>query len=155
MKTHMATVALAATLAQPATAVTFPTLTTIYVGSGVRDDSSDAGEGIATSFHCTNVSGQAATLRVLVLFAAGNVAGSATVPLAHGETKTLSTHSTNVFVDAADLAPGVFLQQGAVNIEATQSAVFCTAMMVNAALFLPEGIDLHLVRVNPHPGTVE
>ena len=155
MKKYLAAFALAAAFAQPAAAITFPTLTTIYVGSEVRDDSSDSFEGIATAFHCTNVSGQTATVRILALFAAGNVAGSVSTTLAHGETKTVSTHETTVFVEAAEVAPGVFLQQGAVNIEPTQSAVFCTAMMVEAAPFVPQGIDLHLVRVNPHPGTVE
>jgi len=38
MKTKLSIVALAAALTQPAAATTFPTLTTIYIGSGVRDD---------------------------------------------------------------------------------------------------------------------
>ena len=35
MKTTLTAIALAATLVQPAAAVTFPSLTTIYVGAGV------------------------------------------------------------------------------------------------------------------------
>ena len=47
------------------------------------------------------------------------------------------------------------LSSGTVNIEATNSGVFCTAMIVDAASGNVDGVDLHLVRVNPHPGTVE
>jgi len=49
MKHHIAATALAATIARPAAAVTFPSLTTIYVGSGVYDDGGAANSGIATS----------------------------------------------------------------------------------------------------------
>jgi hypothetical protein len=42
MKTKLSAITLAVALAQPAAAVTFPTLTTIYVGSGVYDDSDAA-----------------------------------------------------------------------------------------------------------------
>ena len=143
--------ALAAALAQPAAAITFPSLTTIYVGSGVT-----SGTPSATSFHCTNVSGVAATIRYLVLDTDGSVAGSITRNAAHGATITASTRETNAFEDTDNLiTPGVGIYQGGVNIELTQSGVFCTAMLVDQSAFEPSGIALHLVRVNPHPGTVE
>jgi hypothetical protein len=143
------------TLAQPAAAVTFPTLTTIYVGSGVYDDNSNDNLGVATSIHCSNVSGISVQVRVLILGFAGAVEGSQTRNLAHGATETFSTHQTIIFADVAgDLTTGG-VEQGVVNVEATNSAVFCTAMIVDAATAIPNGIDLHLVRVNPHPGTVE
>jgi hypothetical protein len=47
------------------------------------------------------------------------------------------------------------ISQGVVNIESTQSGVFCTAEVLDAAASAPTGIARHLVRVNPHPGTVE
>ena len=69
----------------PAPAITFPGLTTIYVGSGVYDNGGSAFEGIATSVHCTNVSGQAATFRVAFLSNAGVVVKSTTpVTMLHG-----------------------------------------------------------------------
>ena len=156
MKTTFAAFTLAATLAQPAAAVTFPTLTTIYVGSGVYDDGSADENGQATSIHCSNVSGVSVQVRVLVLNNAGSVAGSRTVELAHGVTLTFSTHQTRFFSDGiADLnTPGV--SQGVVNVEATNSGVFCTAVLVDALNVPPIFMSpLHLVRVNPHPGTVE
>ena len=157
MKTYLAAVALAAALAQPAAAVTFPTLTTIYVGSGVYDDGSINDNGEATSIHCSNVSGVSVQLRVLILSPIGTVAGALTHTLLHGRTVTFSTHATVIFLGDVDtsLATG-FVTQGAVNVEATNSAVFCTAAVIDAEGNPPAfSMPLHLVRVNPHPGTVE
>jgi hypothetical protein len=41
------------------------------------------------------------------------------------------------------------------NVESTQSGVFCTAAIIDAELGPNYGSSPHLVRVNPHPGTVE
>jgi hypothetical protein len=156
MKRLVAAIALAAALAQPAAAITFPSLTTIYVGSGVTSGDALGPSGTATSFHCTNVSGVTATIRYLVLQPDGALAGSISRTAAHGATITASTHETIVFNDSAnEISQGIAIEQGGVNIESTQSGVFCTAMIVDAAAGVPAGIDLHLVRVNPHPGTVE
>ena len=64
-------VALATALLQPAGAITFPTLTTIYVGSGVYDDGGGTFVGEATSIHCSNVSGVSVQGRVLILGPSG------------------------------------------------------------------------------------
>ena len=145
-------------VAPTASATTFPTLTTIYVASGVTNSEGAANTGVATVIHCSNVSGTTASIRFQVLNFNGLAAGAPitdTVP--HGFTHTVSTHLTAAFTEDTPgaLSPGVGIAQGAINIESTQSAVFCTAMIVDAAEIVPNGIDLHLVRVNPHPGTVE
>ena len=49
MKKYFAAVAFAAALSQPATAVTFTKLTTIYVGTGVVDLGSGSEVGIAST----------------------------------------------------------------------------------------------------------
>ena len=93
MKPYLAAVALVAALAQPAAAVTFPTLTTIYVGTGVRDAT-----GVHTVFLCSNVSGLTAGIRIVVLEGNGTVAGSyqlLTVP--HGALLTVVTSSSGLF----------------------------------------------------------
>ena len=156
MRTMLSAVALAAALAQPAAAVTFPSLTTIYVGSGVYDDGSSGSSGVATSIHCSNVSGVSVQLRVLILGQTGEVESSDTHTLAHGATETFSTHFTVIFDDVNnDLATGA-VTQGVVNVEATNSAVFCTAAVIDAGQPpIDFSMPLHLVRVNPHPGTVE
>lgn len=153
MKRHLAAVALAATLAQPAAAVTFPSLTTIYVGSGVYDDGGSAALGNATAIHCSNVSGVAASVRVLILSQSGTVVGSGTQPLQHGQTLVFTTHAVSAFVQF--LLNTGSLKTGVVNVESTQSAVFCTAMIVEADSVDLNGVQIHLVRVNAHPGTVE
>jgi hypothetical protein len=156
MRKSFVALAVAAALAQPASAITFPTLTTIYVGSGVVDSGSPHEQGIATSINCSNVSGVEVQVRVLVLNLDGTAAGSLTVHLAHGATATFSTHETFVyFEDIGNLNTGAVLR-GVVNVEARNSAVFCSAAVVDAAGLPPSfAIPIHLVRVNPHPGTVE
>jgi hypothetical protein len=156
MKNYIAAFALTAALAQPASAITFPSLTTIYVGSGVYDDGSVTGVGEATAIHCSNVSGVGVQVRVLVLDVLGAVAGSETTSLAHGRTVSFSTHRTVVYFDSASNLETGSVLQGVVNVEATNSAVFCTAVVLDAANEKPVYMSpLHLVRVNPHPGTVE
>jgi hypothetical protein len=151
MKTTLTAFALAATLAPPAAAVTFPSLTTIYVGSGVRDDQGT--NTIATAFFCTNVSGVTASVRFLILSVDGAVAQFGTVPVAHGATHTIVTNPIAGFLSNSNFAAGP-IGQGAVNIESTQSAVFCNALIMHR-VNVGEGVPLHLVRVNPHPSTVE
>jgi hypothetical protein len=137
--------------ATPAPATTFPSLTTIYVASGVFDDGGGINAGVATSVHCSNVSGQSAQVRVLVLQTTGAVARVNTQTVLHGNTQTFSTHETGFVIEAG---MGTGFVQGVLNVESTQSAVFCSAMIVPAAA-PQEGVALHMVRVNGHPGTIE
>ena len=150
MKRLIAATAVAAAFAQPASAITFSKLTTIYVAGGVTDTGA-----VATSFLCTNLSGQIATLRIAILHPfTGNVIDSFTGSFSHGTASAISTRETAIFSTEESMASGI-VTQGAVNIESTQSGVFCNAMIVDAAANVPNGIALDLVRVNPHPGTVE
>ena len=123
MRKHFAAVALTAALAQPASATTFPSLTTIYIGSGVFDDGAAANAGIATSIQCSNVSGVPAQMRVVFLNAGGAVEGTPiTFNLSHGAQLPTSTHQT-VFIENSATTGAM---QGTVNVESTQSGVFCT-----------------------------
>jgi hypothetical protein len=146
-----AAAAFAAVLGQSAQAVTFPSLTTIYVVSGVYDDGGAMEAGFATSVLCTNVSGQVAQVRFLFLGIGGGVEGTHTEMIPHGATRAVSTHATEFFEFA--LGTGA-VAQGAANIESTESAVFCSAMIVDAAS-VADSVALHMVRVNAHPGTIE
>ena len=137
--------------ATPSPSTTFPSLRTIYIASGVYDDAGADNAGIATSVHCSNVSGQSAQVRVLALDNFGNVLGANTQTALHGGTLTFSTHATS-FVEFP-LSTGV-VNQGVLNVESTQSAVFCSAMIVDAA-FVHNAVALHMVRVNGHPGVIE
>ena len=152
MKMRFAAIVLAATLAQPAAAVNFPSLTTIYVGAGVESFSTDT----ATILHCSNVSGVSVNLRFLFLTNDGNtIAGSHTaINVSHGQTYRVATQPTTFSEDFV-FVPALSISGGVVNIESTNSAVFCTAKVINPVVFGPSGFALPMVRVNPHPGTVE
>ena len=153
MKKYLAAAALAAALAQPASATTFPSLTTIYVASGVEDDGGGPDTGMATTMHCTNVSGVTTQIRIVVLeVRALSREASIFLAFTHGRSLRVSTHLTFFGVEA-NLATGP-VQNGAINVESTQSGVFCTFAVVSAAV-PAGGMPLHAVRVNPHPGTVE
>jgi hypothetical protein len=154
MKKLVVVTALVATLGQPADAITFPSLTTIYVGTGLRDDGGGQFDGIATVIHCSNVSGVTASVRFLMLTSAGSVGFSHTTSLNHGATFIAGTHNTVAYVENQSLG-GAASNNGVVNIESTQSGVFCMANTIDAASTSPTGVPLRLVRVNPHPGTVE
>jgi hypothetical protein len=90
-KTHLAAVALTAALVQPASAVTFPSLTTIHVGTGVSDSGSAFELGDATVFQCSNVSGFTANIRILLLHENGALAGQRTETVLHGQSLGTAT----------------------------------------------------------------
>jgi hypothetical protein len=60
-----------------------------------------------------------------------------------------------LFGDEGLTTTGAILDGGIIAVQSTQSAVFCTAMIVDAAASTISGIELHMVRLNAHPGTVE
>src|SRR5688572_11777168 len=98
MKTTLTAIALAAALAQPASATTFPTFRTIYVVPGLQD-SGTSSSNTATAVSCSNVSGQTAEMRFLILDGGlTKVDGTATV--AHGADITLATQNVNSILEA-------------------------------------------------------
>ena len=111
--------------------------------------------GVATVFQCSNVSGNTAQIRILALEATGVVVGSVVRAVSHGASFGAGTHNTVFFPEDELLAEGGVIFRGTVNIESTQSGVFCQAYVTDAAASVPNVVQLHLVRVNPHPGTVE
>ena len=111
------------------------------------------GQNYATVFGCTNVSGKNTFIRLLILNFNGSVNKTITIQLSHGQSNFFLSRSVPGFIGNI-LATGV-VTQGTVNIEATESAVFCTALLLDATTDGPNGVTLDLVRVNPHPGTVE
>jgi hypothetical protein len=156
MKQYLAAVSLAAVLAQSAEATTFPSLTTLYVVGGVISAGTD-NTGPQTVFQCSNVSGVTTSIRFLVLNPSGAVLNSHIFEaVQHGSTINVSTHFTVAYAIELELLPAATgVNSGVVNIESLQSAVFCTAAIIDGAAAVPDGVSPHLVRVNPHPGTVE
>ena len=141
--------------ATPARAITFPALTTIYIASGASDHSPGVA-GRATFVTCTNMSGLTASVRYQFRGGSGTLLAGGTLLLSNLATHSITTEGS-VFLTQISLPTGAFFG-GTVQILSTQSAVYCSAMLINATTVLDggaEGIALHMVRFNPHPGTVE
>jgi hypothetical protein len=151
MKTTLAAIAVAAALAQPASAITFSKLTTVYVAAGVEDAGTLA--DTATVVYCSNVSGVAANVRVLILNIGGSIALNETRTLNHGSGFGISTQ--NVYALGETPVGTELIGSGTLNVESTQSGVFCSAWLMDTKTHGPSGVPLHLVRINPHPGAVE
>jgi hypothetical protein len=104
---------------------------------------------------CANVSGVPVSIRVAAFEFSGFKKADVTINnVGNAAVRTFSTHSTVLYSEDVVLHTGS-LSQGVINVEATNAAVFCTATMESASLDYPEAVDLHVVRVNPDPGTVE
>ena len=122
MKRYSLAVALAvfAILSGSAVAVTFPSLTTIYIGSGARDSAQGPNLGLATVIHCSNVSVLTASVRILLLHSNGSMAGVHTFnSVVHGSTVSLATHPVAAYY-STDLNV-LEINSGVVNIEVRHS----------------------------------
>jgi hypothetical protein len=150
----VATIALAGPV--PVRATTFPVLTTIYFAAGVVDNSLSEEFGINTAIDCSNLSGQSANVQYMFRRKDGTIAGHILISLANLRAQTVTTTGNVDFLDEIELETGV-LFGGTVQVQSTQSAVYCSAMLTNAngGETGPAGVALHMVRLNPHPGTVE
>jgi len=127
----------------------------LYRISGVRDSGNGAEVGQATSFHCSSVSTVNETLVIRVRDFNGAIVGARSITIGPNRTRTLSTHFTRMFFEDATVSPGEVINQGSAEILATSIQVFCSAMIVDAEVNLPEGIALHLVRFNAISGSQE
>jgi hypothetical protein len=131
-------------------------LKTIYRVSGLTDSGNVANVGVATTFHCTSFSTVPETIKFFIRrFDGAKVADIKRNLTAFGATHTASTHGINLFFDDTLLAPGIAIEQGSAVIQSTSLNVHCSAMIVDAASAAPQGIALHMVRLNPVPGTQE
>ena len=155
-----AAIALAATALAgviPARATTFPALTAIYVASGASDI--DLGAlGMTTLINCTNLSGLTASVRYQFRAKNGTPLAGGTLALANLTSHMITSQGGAGLVGEIALPTGIFIG-GNVEILSTQSAIYCSAMLVHATGLsngnTTSGIALHMVRLNPHPGTVE
>ena len=133
--------------------VRFAGLKTIYAASGVLDSGDPANQGIATVVVCTNTTAQNADIRVAFYDGGGTRVGMATHTVLPVRGFTVATHGVQYLAEAALGTGGI--SQGLLYVQATQAAVFCSAMIANAAGTTASGIELHLVRYNAFPGTTE
>jgi hypothetical protein len=127
----------------------------IYRVAGVRDDGLGPNQGVATSFHCTSWSATPERIAFWIYKNDGALARVETYVVAARNTFTASTHATSLFSEDALLSQGVYIDQGSAAIGATSTNVTCSVTIASAESASPVGIPLHLVRLNPHAGTVE
>lgn len=127
----------------------------IYRVAGVVNSNATMMNGVATSFMCYSNSAVAENVRIRILNWNGEVAGDIYHVIQSKRTVTFSTHSTASLAEDALLAEGKLINQGTAAIIATSKEVYCSAMLIDAATTVPNGIALHMVRFNPAPGTVE
>jgi hypothetical protein len=142
-------------LAQLSAPRAFPALTLIYSVPGIRDSGAIAATGAATIILCTNWTGASQQIRFVLRDYQGNIRANVTSPMNALYTFTAGTHNTNAFVEDQVLAPGTPINPGSLRIFATTPQVSCTAMVIDAAPAVPDGIDLHVVRHNVWPNTQE
>jgi hypothetical protein len=140
--------------APQADARAFPALTPIYRITGIRDNGGAPQAGIATVFHCSNPTGVTQQVRFVVRGFTNSLVANATFSILLGGTFSVGTHDTLLFFEDGLLATGI-VGQGRGTIDATSPLVHCTAMIVDAATAIPNGIELNMVRLNPAPGTME
>lgn len=126
----------------------------VYRVTGVTDDGDASNAGVATSIMCTNFSQSTEYVQYNVLRYSGSEAMVIFGTVFLRGTITASTHYTNIFYDGVNLNTGA-MNQGSIVVSSTTINIHCTAMIVDAASTVPNGIALHMVRFNPHPGSVE
>ncbi|SMH32159.1 hypothetical protein [Mesorhizobium australicum] len=127
----------------------------IYRVAGVTNSTHTTAAGIATSFQCYNNSSVTENVRIRILNSSGIVKADLNFYIPPKKTYTASTHNTSVFYEEIILTSGTSISQGAAAIIATNRDIYCSAMIVDAAATIPNGIALHMVRFNPQPGSVE
>jgi len=145
---HSIIAAAALSFVQPVQAAQSDPEVIIYRVSGVVDTG-----GTATSFHCTNFSGVAENIRVVVRSSNAALLANVSGTVGHLDTIIFSTGDVTIYSDVI-LATGTF-GRGTAAIAATSINVTCSAMQVQSNITIPSGIALHMTRFNPIAGTQE
>jgi hypothetical protein len=123
----------------------------IYVFPGATDNGGTNLTGVATTVHCTNIGPTTENVQFVALDSNSTPRANLTLTFPSGQTHTVSTKDTLLFIEVS-LGP-IVLNQGVFVILATSIHFHCTAMIVDAAAAVPNGINLQALRFNPIPGT--
>jgi len=140
-----------------ARATTFPTLTPIYFASGAMNVGPAPDIEVSTVVNCSNMSGQTASIRFQFRGKDGTPHAGATLLTANLASQNVASGNGVGFTGGPTVLPTGLFYGGSIQILSTQSAVFCTAWLAHPAGSVagPASVALHMVRFNPHPGTVE
>jgi hypothetical protein len=140
--------------AQPVPQAATSPLVAVYRVSGVSDNGGEDYTGVATTFICSSSSSVAEKIRFLVKAADGTIVSDAAFNFPTRRTFTAATHVSTIFIEDVSLYTGL-VDQGVATISSTTTNITCSAMIVDAAASVPNGIALHLQRFNPIAGTQE
>jgi hypothetical protein len=138
----------------PALAGVSDPLKLLYIFPGARDNGGAAGTGVAMSVHCTSFSPATEKLNYTVLNFDSSKKALLDLNIGAGQTRTASSHDTVLYAEDLILNTGV-LNQGRVVIRATAANIVCTAHILDASAAVPNGIDLHGLRLNGVPNSQE
>lgn len=140
--------------APAAKAKAFPSLTLIYVATGLRDSGSTENAGDATVIACTNWTSATQRIRYIIRGPLASSIKDVTYEVGASKTFTVSTHNTLFAGEDAFLDTGG-VYQGSLRIFATAALITCSAFVVDADTQIPAGVSLRLVRYNAVSGTQE
>jgi hypothetical protein len=125
----------------------------IYRFPGVRDNGAPSAVGMATIFVCTNFSGTTENVRIVVRNSVNTIVANATIGISHLSTIVAATHPALLYATSLNLQTSGFT--GTAAIAATSTDIICTAMVIDAAATVPQGIALRGIRFAPVPGSQE
>jgi hypothetical protein len=128
-------------------------LKVIYRVPGVRSQGTKDKVGAVTTFICSNYSSTSEKISFRFIRKGYPAPIDFAVIMLPRSTDVFSTKDTNSFGQYV-LAMGDLSRTMAIILASTTN-IHCTAMIHNAATYVPVGIDLHMVRFNAHPGSVE
>ena len=133
----------------------FPRLTAIYRFTGVADNSGGDFTGYTTVFHCTNFSAQSQTIRFTFRDYSNSILAQPSYTFLPLRTYSIATKDVSSF-DLDDVV-SIFgsINQGAVNIAATNGNIHCAAQIIDAAALTPLGVALSGARLNSLVGIQE
>jgi hypothetical protein len=126
----------------------------LYFFPGLFDNGGAGQMGVASAFHCSNLSMTPQTVQVVVFNYNATVVANMSALIGAASTFTFATKDTALYSEDLILNTGV-VYQGLGVILASNPSIVCTAQVLDASKAIPTGIDLHGIRLNPVPGTAE
>lgn len=125
---------------------------TLYRVSGLKDSGGADNQGLVTVILCTNFSQEGEYLKVGLYDYSGTVLANSTYYMNSRRTAAFMTRGNTSYTGTQISIPVV--NSGFAVISSTTTNLHCSASVINAGV-VGQGFALHMVRYNPHPGSVE
>jgi hypothetical protein len=136
--------------ALPAQAATTDPEQIVYRIPGlINIPSGGSGLGFTSVIHCVNFSGDTETVRIVIRSADGTLIANQAFTLPH--LQNMSVANATQFAYTTTFMPAT--AHGMATIAATSVSIVCSAVVLD--VFTSSGTALHMIRLNPAPGTLE